>query len=93
MTFAEFKKIVIEYKLTKSDANDSDLLSVYNDWILKTWCTDIQTKHITFVRENEMLTLPNMSIDEFKSLLHLNMELLKVYKEEQKLIKMQEDFI
>lgn len=92
MTSAEFKKIVKKFKLTNTNASDKELEYVYRTWSVKTFCTDINSKHLTFIRDND-IHLYSMTKDEFLELLNMNMELLKYYKCEQKLIKMNEDFI
>ena len=92
MTFAEFKKIIKKYNLANKDASDKELEYVYNTWPVKTFCSNIKTKHLTFIRDND-LHLYSMTKDEFMELLNMNMELLKYYKCEQKIIKMNEDFL
>lgn len=92
MTSAEFKKIVRKLNLANRDATDKELDYVYRTWSVKTFCTDINSKHLTFTRDND-LHLYSMTKDEFMELLNMNMELLKYYKCEQKIIKMNEDFI
>lgn len=92
MTSAEFKKIVKKFNLANRDASDKELEYVYRTWSVKTFCTDINSKHLSFTRDND-LHLYSMSKNEFIELLNMNMELLKHYKCEQKLIKMNEDFI
>lgn len=92
MTFAEFKKIVKEYKLADKNPTDNELEYVYRTWSVKTFCTDVNSKHLTYTRDND-LHLYSMSKDEFMELLNMNLELLKYYKCEQKIIKMNEDFI
>lgn len=92
MTSAELKKILKKYNLVNKDASDEEIEYVYRTWSVKTFCTDIKTKHLTFTRDND-LHLYSMTIDEFMVLLNMNMELLKYYKCEQKIIKMNEDFI
>lgn len=92
MTFAEFKKINKKFNLSKPDITDKELEYVYRTWPVKTFCSDIKTKHLSYTRDNE-LRLYSMRNDEFMELLNMNMELLKFYKCEQKLIKMNEDFI
>ena len=69
-----------------------ELEYVYRTWSVKTFFTDINSKHLTFTRYND-LHLYSMTQDEFINLLNMNMELLKYYKCEQKIIKMNEDFI
>ena len=92
MTFAEFKKIIKKYNLVNKYASDKEIEYVYRTWPVKTFCSDIKTKHLTFTRDND-LHLYSMTKDEFIKLLNMNMELLKYYKCEQKIIKMNEDFI
>ncbi len=92
MTSAELKKILKKYNLVNKDASDKEIEYVYRTWSVKTFCADIKTKHLTFTRDND-LHLYSMTIDEFMVLLNMNMELLKYYKCEQKIIKMNEDFI
>lgn len=92
MTSAEFKKIVRKLNLANRDATDKELEYVYRTWSVKTFCTVIDSKHLTFTRDND-LHLYSMTSDEFMELLNMNIELLKHYKCEQKLIKMNEDFI
>ena len=92
MTSAEFKKIVRKLNLANRDATDKELEYVYRTWSVKTFCTVIDSKHLTFTRDND-LHLYSMTTDEFMELLDMNIELLKHYKCEQKLIKMNEDFI
>ena len=92
MTSAEFKKIVRKLNLANRDATDKELEYVYRTWSVKTFCTVIDSKHLTFTRDND-LHLYSMTTDEFMELLNMNIELLKHYKCEQKLIKMNEDFI
>ena len=92
MTSAEFKKIVRKLDLANRDATDKELEYVYRTWSVKTFCTVIDSKHLTFTRDND-LHLYSMTSDEFMELLNMNIELLKHYKCEQKLIKMNEDFI
>lgn len=92
MTSAEFKRILKKYNLANKDALDKELDYVYRTWSVKTFCTDINSKHLTFTRDND-LHLYSMTQDEFINLLNMNMELLKYYKCEQKIIKMNEDFI
>lgn len=92
MTSAEFKKIVKEYSLADKNPKDDELEYVYRTWSIKTFYTDIKTKHLSFTRDND-LHLYSMTKDEFVELLNMNIELLKYYKCEQKLVKMNEDFI
>lgn len=92
MTYAEFKKIIKKYNLANKDASDKKIEYVYRTWSVKTFCTDINFKHLTYTRDND-LHLYSMTKDEFINLLNMNMELLKYYKCEQKIIKMNEDFI
>lgn len=92
MTFAEFKRISKKYNLANKDASDKEIEYVYRTWSVKTFCTDINSKHLTFIRDND-LHLYSMTKDEFMELLNMNLELLKYYKCEQKIIKMNEDFI
>lgn len=92
MTFAEFKKIIKKYNLVNKYASDKEIEYVYCTWSVKTYCSNIKTKHLTFTRDND-LHLYSMTKDEFINLLNMNMELLKYYKCEQKIIKMNEDFI
>ena len=92
MTFTEFKRILKKYNLANKDASDKEIEYVYRTWSVKTFCTDINSKHLTFIRDND-LHLYSMTQDEFIELLNMNMELLKYYKCEQKIIKMNEDFI
>ena len=92
MTFAEFKRILKKYNLANKDASDKEIEYVYRTWSVKTFCTNINSKHLTFIRDND-LHLYSMTQDEFIELLNMNMELLKYYKCEQKIIKMNEDFI
>lgn len=92
MTFAEFKKINKNFNLCVPGTTDKELQYVYRTWSVKTFCTDINSKHLTFTRDND-IHLYSMTKDEFMELLNMNMVLLKYYKCEQKLIKMNEDFI
>lgn len=92
MTFAEYKRILKKFNLANKDASDKEIEYVYRTWSVKTFCTDINSKHLTFIRDND-LHLYSMTQDEFINLLNMNMELLKYYKCEQKIIKMNEDFI
>lgn len=92
MTFAEFKRILKKYNLANKDASDKEIEYVYRTWSVKTFCTDINSKHLTYTRDND-LYLYSMTKDEFMELLNMNLELLKYYKCEQKIIKMNEDFI
>ena len=92
MTSAEFKKIVRKLNLANRDATDKELEYVFRTWSVKTFCTVINSKHLTFTRDND-LHLYSMTTDEFMELLNMNIELLKHYKCEQKLIKMNDDFI
>lgn len=92
MTFAEFKKINKKFNLCKPSATDNELKYVYRTWPVKTFCTDINSKHLTFTRDND-IHLYSMTKNEFIELLNMNMGLLKYYKCEQKIIKMNEDFI
>lgn len=92
MTSAEFKKLIKKYNLANKNASDKEIEYVYRTWPVKTFCTDINFKHLTYTRDND-LHLYSMTKDEFMELLYMNMELLKYYKCEQKIIKMNEDFI
>lgn len=92
MTSTEFKKIVKEYNLADKNPTDNELEYVYRTWSIKTFYTDIKTKHLNYTRDND-LHLYSMTKDEFVDLLNMNIELLKYYKCEQKLVKMNEDFI
>jgi hypothetical protein len=92
VTSAEFKKLVKKYNLANKDASDKELEYVYRTWSVKTFYTDIKTKHLSFTRDND-IHLYSMTKDEFMELLNMNLELLKYYKCEQKIIKMNEDFI
>lgn len=92
MTFAEFKRILKKYNLADINASDKEIEYVYRTWSVKTFCTDIKSKHLSFTRDND-LHLYSMTKDEFMELLNMNLELLKYYKCEQKIIKMNEDFI
>ena len=92
MTSTEFKNIVKKFNLADPKSSDQELEYVYRTWSVKTFCTVINSKHLTFTRDND-LHLYSMATDEFMELLNMNIELLKFYKCEQKLIKMNEDFI
>ena len=92
MTSAEFKKILKKFNLANKDASDKELEYVYNTWSVKTFCSNINSKHLDYTRDND-IHLYSMTKDEFMELLNMNMELLKYYKCEQKIIKMNEDFI
>lgn len=92
MTSAEFKRILKKNNLANKDAFDKEIEYIYRTWSVKTFCTDINSKHLTFTRDND-LHLYSMTQDEFMELLNMNLELLKYYKCEQKIIKMNEDFI
>lgn len=92
MTFAEFKKIIKKYNLVNKYASDKEIEYVYRTWSVKTFCSDINSKHLDYTRDND-IHLYSMTKDEFIKLLIMNMELLKYYKCEQKIIKMNEDFI
>lgn len=92
MTFAEFKRLIKEFNLARPNTSDAELKYVFRTWELKTFYTDINTKHLNFTRDNG-LHLYSMGVDEFRELLLMNMELVKMYKVEQKLEKMNEDFI
>ena len=92
VTFAEFKKIIKKYNLVNKYASDKEIEYVYCTWSVKTYCSNIKTKHLTFIRDND-LHLYSMTKDEFMKLFNMNVELLKYYKCEQKIIKMNEDFI
>lgn len=92
VTFAEFKKIIKKYNLVNKYASDKELEYVYRIWPVKIYCSNIKTKHLTFTRDND-LHLYSMTKDEFMKLFNMNVELLKYYKCEQKIIKMNEDFI
>jgi hypothetical protein len=92
VTSAEFKKLIKKYNLANKDASDKEIEYVYRTWSVKTFCTDVNSKHLTYTRDND-LHLYSMTKDEFMELLNMNLELLKYYKCEQKIIKMNEDFI
>ena len=92
MTSTEFKNIVKKFNLADPKSSDQELEYVYKTWSVKTFCTVINSKHLTFTRDND-LHLYSMATDEFMELLNMNIELLKHYKCEQKLIKMNDDFI
>lgn len=92
MTSAEFKKIIKKYNLVDKYASDKELEYVYNTWSVKTFCSNINSKHLDYTRDND-IHLYSMTKDEFMELLNMNVELLKYYKCEQKIIKMNEDFI
>lgn len=92
MTSAEFKKLIKKYNLANKDASDKEIEYVYRTWPVKTFCTDINSKHLTYTRDND-LHLYSMTKDEFMELLNMNLELFKYYKCEQKIIKINEDFI
>lgn len=92
MTSAEFKKLIKKYNLANKDASDKEIEYVYRTWPVKTFCSDIKTKHLTFTRDND-IHLYSMTKDEFMKLLNMNVEVLKYYKCEQKIIKINEDFI
>ena len=92
MTSAEFKRLIKEFNLARPDTSDAELEYVYRTWAVKTFYTNINTKHLNFTRDND-LHLYSMTPNEFRELLNMNMELLKLYKVEQKLEKMNEDFI
>ena len=92
MTSDEFKKILKKFNLANKDASDKELEYVYNTWSVKTFCSDINSKHLDYTRDND-IHLYSITKDEFMELLNMNMELLKYYKCEQKIIKMNEDFI
>lgn len=92
MTSTEFKRILKKYNLVNKNASDKEIEYVYRTWSVKTFCTDIKTKHLTFTRDND-IHLYSMTKDEFMKLLNMNVELLKYYKCEQKIIKINEDFI
>lgn len=92
MTYDEFKKIIKKYNLVNKYASDKEIAYVYRTWPVKTFCTDVNSKHLTYTRDND-LHLYSMTKDEFMELFNMNVELLKYYKCEQKIIKMNEDFI
>ena len=92
MTSAEFKKILKKYNLVIKDASDKEIEYVYRTWSVKTFCTDINSKHLTFTRDTA-IHLYSMTKDEFMELMNMNLKLIKYYKCEQKIIKMNEDFI
>ena len=92
MTSTEFKKLIKKYNLANKDASDKEIEYVYRTWSVKTFCTDINSKHLTYTRDND-LHLYSMTKDEFMKLLKMNVEVLKYYKCEQKIIKINEDFI
>ena len=92
MTSAEFKKLIKEFNLARPNTSDAELEYVYRTWEVKAFYTDIKTKHLDYTRDNG-LHLYSMGVDEFKELLTMNMELVKMYKVEKKLAKMNEDFI
>lgn len=92
MTSAEFKKILKKFNLANKDASDKEIEYVYNTWSVKTFCSDINSKHLDYTRDND-IHLYSITKDEFMELLNMNMEFLKYYKCEQKIIKMNEDFI
>lgn len=92
MTSAEFKKILKKFNLVNKDASDKEIEYVYNTWSVKTFCSDINSKHLDYTRDND-IHLYSITKDEFMELLNMNMEFLKYYKCEQKIIKMNEDFI
>lgn len=92
MTSAELKKILKKYNLVNKDVSDKKIEYVFRTWSVKTFCSDIKTKHLTYTRDND-IHLYSMTKDEFMELLNMNVELLKYYKCEQKIIKMNEDFI
>ena len=92
MTSTEFKKILKKYNLVKKDALVKEIEYVYRTWSVKTFCSDINSKHLDYTRDND-IHLYSMTKDEFMELLNMNMELLKYYKCEQKIIKINEDFI
>lgn len=92
MTSAEFKKIIKKYNLVDKYASDKEIEYVYNTWSVKTFCSNINSKHLDYTRDND-IHLYSMTKDEFMELLNMNVELLKYYKCEQKIIKMNEDFI
>ena len=92
MTSAEFKKLIKKYDLANIDASDKEIEYVYRTSSVKNFCTDINSKHLTYTRDNDF-HLYSMTKDEFMELLNMNLELFKYYKCEQKIIKMNEDFI
>ena len=92
MTSAEFKKLIKKYNLANKNASDDEIEYVYRTWSVNTFCTDINSKHLTYTRDND-LHLYSMTKDEFMKLLNMNLELFKYYKCEQKIIKINEDFI
>lgn len=92
MTFAELKKIIKKYNLVNKNVSDKELEYVYCTWSVKTFCSNINSKHLDYTRDND-IHLYSMTKDEFMELLNMNVELLKYYKCEQKIIKMNEDFI
>ena len=92
MTSAEFKRILKKYNLANKDASDKEIEYVYRTCSVKTFCSDINSKHLDYTRDND-IHLYSMTKDEFIKLLIMNMELLKYYKCEQKIIKMNEDFL
>lgn len=92
MTSAEFKKLIKEFNLARPNTSDAEIEYVYRTWSVKTFYTDIKTKHLDYTRDND-LHLYSMKVDEFRELLKMNMELVKMYKVEKKLEKMNEDFI
>lgn len=92
MTSAELKKILKKYNLVNKDVSDKKIEYVFRTWSVKTFCSDIKTKHLTYTRDND-IHLYSMTKDEFMELLNMNVELLKYYKCEQKIIKMNEDFL
>ena len=92
MTSDEFKKLIKKYNLANKNTSDKDIEYVYRTRPVKTFCSDINSKHLEYTRDND-IHLYSMTKDEFIKLLIMNMELLKYYKCEQKIIKMNEDFI
>ena len=94
MTFIEFKTCAVKYRwVNETICPDDSMYELYTSWIFKTWCSSIQTKNITYTKENKFLTPKKCSVNEVIELQKINEQLCKSYKTQIKLNQLKEDFI
>ena len=94
MTFNEFKKNAFKLGwIWTSNPPDDDMKVLYASWIVKTWCSRIDTKDLTWTRENKFLNFSDLSVQDVEDIHKINEVLFKEYKIQQKVKAIREDFL
>ena len=94
MTFNEFKKNAFKLGwIWTSNPPDDDMKVLYASWIVKTWCSRLETKDIIWTRENKFLNFRELSVKDIEAIHKINEVLFKEYKVQQKVKAIREDFL